>query len=78
MGSGLLGFDERLSWIGWDSQAIIFFTVIAGDLHFLQFHPNSRKEALVYFCLMLKQEQPLEMTNRLIRLVRPAAAPARF
>lgn len=51
-GSGLLGFDERFSWISWDSEAIKFLAVITGDLHFLQLHPNSRKEALVYFCLM--------------------------
>lgn len=73
-GSGLLGYDEGFSWIGYH-----FLAVISGDLHFF-FHlqPNNRKEALVYFCLMLKLAQPLEMTNRLIRLVWPAAEPARL
>lgn len=46
---------------------------------FLQRDPNNRERALVYFCLMpKKQQQPLEMTNRLIRLVGPAAEPARL
>lgn len=66
-----------MDWLGFRGHHF-FLTVIAGDLHFLRLHPNSRKAALVYFCLMLKQEQPLEMTNRLIRLVRPAAEPARL
>lgn len=62
----------------------IFFLFLLSSLGifcfpFFQQDPNNRERAQVYFCLMpKKRKQPLEMTNRLIRLVRPAAEPARL
>lgn len=76
-GSGLLGFDERFHGLAAIQRPSFFSGYLLG-FTFFQLHPNNRKEAVIYFCLMLKQGQPLKMTNRLMRLLWPAAEPTRL
>lgn len=45
-------------WLGWNSEATVFFAVISQDLLFFfpQLHLSNIEEVLVYFCLLLESE----------------------